>query len=124
MNDLQDIIFNTVATDIIVIIHSIYLYFPTSIRNTQTQVMFNESIMNNYTITFDSWYTERKNSNDGRELQVDIGNAQKKGFPNILTGVFQTNARTTPNKANNPAAFDTNHVTKYFVQIVILKMVF
>ena len=79
--------------------------------------MFFESIMNNYTITFDSWYTERKTSNDGRELQVDIGSAQKINSPKCLIGASQTNARTTQNKANNPAAFDTNHVTKHFVEI-------
>ena len=79
--------------------------------------MFNESIMNNYTITFDSWYTERKNSNDGRELQVDIGSAQNINSPKYLISAFQTNARTTPNKASNPAIFDNNQVTKFFVAI-------
>ena len=73
--------------------------------------------MNNYTITFDSWYTERKISNDGREFQVDIGTAQKINSPKYSIGVLRTNARRTPNKANNPSAFDTNHVTKYFVEI-------
>ena len=73
--------------------------------------------MNNYTITFDSWYTERKISNDGRELQVDISSAQNINSPKYLISDFQTNARTTPNKASNPAIFDNNHVTKYFVEI-------
>ena len=66
MNDLQDIIFTTLANDINVTINSLYLFVPILIPNTQTQVMFNEVIMNNYTITFGSWYTERKISNDGR----------------------------------------------------------
>ena len=117
MNDLQDIIFTTRANDINVTINSLYLYVPILIPNTQTQVMFNEAIMNNYTITFDSWYTERKISNDGRELQVDIGSAQKINSPNYLISAFQTIARTTPNKASNPAIFDSNHVTKYFIEI-------
>ena len=38
--------------------------------------MFNEYITRNYTITFDSWYTERKLSTHGNELHVDIGSAQ------------------------------------------------
>ena len=79
--------------------------------------MFHETIMNIYTITFASWNTERKISNDGRELQVDIGSAQKIISLNYLISVFQTNDTTTPNKANNPARFDTNHVTKYFFAI-------
>ena len=75
-SNLKDIIFTRIATDFNVTINNLYLYQPILIPNTQTQVMFNESIMNNYTITFDSWYTERKISNDGRELQVDFGSAQ------------------------------------------------
>ena len=117
MNDLQDIIFTTIANDINVTINSFYLFDPQLIPSTTTQVMFNESIMNNYTITLDSWFTERKTSNSGRELQVDIGSAQHINSPKYLISAFQTNARTTPNKAANPAIFDTNHVTKYFVEI-------
>ena len=116
-NDLQDIIFITIADYINVSINSMYLYVGQLIPSTTTQVLVNESIMNNYTITFDSWYTERKISNDGRELQVDIGSGQKINSPNYLISAFQTNARTTPNKASNPAIFDSNHVTKYFVEI-------
>ena len=117
MNDLQDIIFTILANDINVTINSLYLFVPILIPHTQTQVMFNEAIMNNYTITFDSWYTERKISNDGRELQVDIGSAQHNNSPKYLTSAFQTNARTTAGKNINPAIFDSNHVTKYFVEI-------
>ena len=117
MNDLQDIIFTTIADDINVTINSLYLYVPQLIPSTSTQVMFNESFMSNYTITFDSWYTERKISNDGRELQVDIGSAQNIISPKYLISAFQTNARTAPNKNANPAIFDNNNVTKYFVEI-------
>ena len=90
MNDLQDIIFTTIADDINVTINSLYLYVPILIPNSQTQVVFNEVIMKNYTITFVSWYTERKISNDGRELQVDIGSAQKINSPKNLISAFQT----------------------------------
>ena len=87
--------------------------------------MLHEFIMNNHRITFDSWYTGRKISNDGRELQIDIGTAQNINSVNYLISVFQTNDRIgTLDKTGNPAVFDTNHVTKYFVEIVILVMVF
>ena len=113
MNDLQDIIFITIATDINVTIDSLHLYVPILIPNIQTRNLLNESIMNNYTITFDSWYTERKISNDGSELQFGIGSAQKINSPKYLIGAFQSIARIgTSNKANIPAAFETNHVTK------------
>ena len=117
MNDLQDIIFTTIANDINVTFNSLYLFVPILIPNSQTQVMFNEATMNIFTITFDSWYTERKISNDGRELQVDIGSAQKIESPKYLISAFQTSARTTASKTVNPAIFDDNHVTKYFVEI-------
>ena len=117
MNDLQDIIFTTIADDINVTINSLYLFVPKLIPSTSTQVMFKEAIMNNYTITFDSWYTERKISNDGRELQVDIGSAQHINSPKYLISAFQTADRTTANKNSNPAIFDNNNVTKYFVEI-------
>ena len=117
MNDLQDIIFTTIADDINVTINSLYLFVPKLIPSTNTQVMFNEAIMKNYSITFDSWYTERKISNDRRELQVDIGSAQQINSPKYLISAFQTADRTTPNKNANPAIFDNNNVTKYFVEI-------
>ena len=116
MNDLQDIIFTTIANDITVTINSLYLYVPNIVPNSETQLLFIESITNNYTNTFDSWYTERKYSNAGRELQVDIASAQHINSPKYLLGTFQTNVRTTPNKAGNPAIFDNNNVTKYFVE--------
>ena len=55
MNDIQDIVFTKIAIDINVTFNSLFLYVPILIANSQTQVMFNETIMNNYTITFDSW---------------------------------------------------------------------
>ena len=117
MNDLQYIIFTTIANDINVTINSLYLHVPILIPNSQTQIFFNESIMNNYTFTFDSWYNERKISNDGRQLQNDIGSAQHINSPKFVIGAFQTNDRIgIPNESRNPTVFDTNHVTKYFVQ--------
>ena len=118
MDDLRKIIFTAIATNINVTINSLYFYVPQLIPNSQTQVLFNENFMNNCTITFDSWYTKRNFSNDGRELQVDIASAQHVNSTKYLIAAFQTNARIgTPKKANNPAVSDTNHVTKYFVEI-------
>ena len=117
--NVQDIIFTTIATDIIVKINNLNLYVRSLIKNTQTKVLFNEPVMKNYTITFDSWHTERKISNDGRELQVDIGSAEHNNSPNPKhpIGVFRTQNRIgVPNKANNIEFFDTIYVTKYSVE--------
>ena len=112
---MEDIIFTTLGNDINETINSLYLYVPAIILNTETQVMFNQSIKNNYTITYDSWYTERKLSTNGNELQVDIGSAQHVNSPKYLISAFQTaNRIATPNKTNNIAIFDNVKVKKYF----------
>ena len=80
-NDLQNIIFTTIATDINETNNSFFFFVPVFIPNTDTQVMFIESIKNNFTITYDSWYTERKLSTNGNELQVDNGSAQHVSSP-------------------------------------------
>ena len=53
--NLQDIIYTTIAaaTQFNVTINSLYLFVPFLIPTTETQLMFNESIQNNYRIFFD-----------------------------------------------------------------------
>ena len=70
-------------------VNSLYLFVPILIPNTETQVMFNESNKNSYISTCDSWYTERKLSTDGNELQVDFGAAQHVNSPKSLVASFQ-----------------------------------
>ena len=45
-NDLQIIIYSSMAEDIIVTINNLYLYVPNLIPNVETQVMFNEATQN------------------------------------------------------------------------------
>ena len=116
-SNLQDFIFPTIAGDINVSINSLYLFVRVVIPNTETQVMFNESIKNNYTITYDSWYTERKLSTDGTELQVDIGSAENVNSRKYLIAAFQTLDRVgTHNKENIIATFDQVNVQKFFAE--------
>ena len=117
-NDLQNIIFTTMASDINVTINSLYLFVPILTPNTETQLLFNESFKNNYTLTFDSWYTERKIVTDGGEFQIDIASSQSTNSPKYLIAAHQTNDRVgTANKANNISIFDHVDVKKYFVEI-------
>ena len=58
--NLQDIIYTSMADDIDVTINSLYLYKPNLIPSIETQLMFNEATQNNYKISFDEWYTERR----------------------------------------------------------------
>ena len=115
--DLQDIIFTSITDNINVTINSLYLYVPSLIPNTETQLMFNESIQNNYRIYFDDWYTERRVISDTIS-QVVIGSAQSVNSPKYLITAHQTAAKlNAPNKQLNISTFDNLIVRKYFVEI-------
>ena len=58
--DFQDIVYTSMEDEINVTINSLYLYTPNLIPSFETQVMFNETTQNNYMISLDEWYTERR----------------------------------------------------------------
>ena len=60
INDLQDIIYTSMADDITVTINNLYLFVPNLIPSVETQLMFNEATQNNYKISFDECYTKRR----------------------------------------------------------------
>ena len=47
---------------------SLYLFVPSFIPDAETQVMFNDSIKNSFTLSFDSWVTDRKIVNNGNGI--------------------------------------------------------
>ena len=115
--DLQDIIYTSIADNINVTINSLYLFVPTLTPSTETQLMFNESIQNNYRIFFDDWFTERRVVSD-TITQIDIGSAQQVSSPKYLIASHQTAARlNAPDKGLNISRFDNLNVRKYFVEI-------
>ena len=115
--DLQDIIYTSIADNINVTINSLYLFVPTLTPSTETQLMFNESIQNNYRIFFDDWFTERRVVSD-TITQIDIGSAQQVNSPKYLIACHQTAARlNAPDKGINISRFDNLNVRKYFVEI-------
>ena len=115
--DLQDIIYTSIADNINVTINSLYLFVPTLTPSTETQLMFNESIQNNYRIFFDDWFTERRVVSD-IITQIDIGSAQQVNSPKYLIACHQTAARlNAPDKGINISRFDNLNVRKYFVEI-------
>ena len=115
--NLQDIIYASMADDINVTINSLYLYVPNLIPSVETQLMFNEATQNNYKISFDEWYTERRIITD-LLFQHDIGSAQNVIQPKYLICAHQTNLRTaTPDKKINIAIFDNMDLRKYYVEI-------
>ena len=115
--DLQNIIFTSIGDNINVTINSVYLFVPTFTTNTETQLMFNESILNNYRIFFDDWFTERRVVTE-TITQIDIGSAQSVNSPKYLIASHQTAARlNAPDKGINVSRFDNPNVRKYFVEI-------
>ena len=116
-NDLQNIIYSSMVDDINVTIINLYLYVPNLIPNLETQVMLNEATQNNYKISFDDWYTERRVISD-TITQLDIGTSQHVNSPKYLIGSHQTRIRAdTANKINNIAIFDHLTPQKYFFEI-------
>ena len=116
-SNLQDIIYTSMADDINVTINSLYLFVPNLTPSVETQLMFNESTQNNYKISFDEWYTERRIISD-LLVQHDIGSAQNVIQPKYLICAHQTNLRTTtPDKKINIAIFDNMDLRKYYVEI-------
>ena len=79
--------------------------------------MFNEANQNNYKITFNDWYTERRLISD-LLVQHDIRSAQQVNSPKYLISTHQAQLRTaTPDKKINTAIFDNLHLRKYYVEI-------
>ena len=115
--DLQDIIFTSMADDIIVTINSFYLYIPNLTPSVETHLVFNEATQNNYKISFDEWFTEKRIISD-LLVQHDIGSAQNVSSPKYMICAHQTSLRTTtPDKKNNIAIFDNLDLRKYYVGI-------
>ena len=97
-NDLQDIIFTSMADDINVTIKSLYLFIPNLIPSVETQLLFNEATQKIYRIFYDECYTEIRLISDSI-VQHDIGSAQQVNSPKILINARQTQLRTaTPDK--------------------------
>ena len=60
--------------------------------------MFNESIQNNYRISYDEWYSEGRLATDAL-YQVDIGGAQPMNSAKYITCAHQTaNRLNAPKK--------------------------
>ena len=79
--------------------------------------MFNEATQNNYKISFDEYYTERRLISD-MIVQVDIGSAPQVNSPKYLFCAHQIKDRIdSANKIENNAIFDHLNLQKYYVEI-------
>ena len=111
-NDLQDILYTSMADDKNVTTDSLYLYIPNLIPSVESQLMFTEATQNNYKISFDQWYTERRLICD-LLVQHDIGSSQQVNSCKYLFKARQTSLKTTiPDKKINKAIFDNVDLRK------------
>ena len=116
-NDLQEIIYTSMTDDIDVTINKKYLYVPNLIPSVETQLMFNEATQNNYKISYDEWFTERRIISD-TITQLDIGSSQNVQSPKYLIGAHQTKDRIdAPLSTKNVAIFDNLDLRKYYFEI-------
>ena len=116
-NDLQDIIYTSMTDDINVTINNLYLYVPNLIPSVETQLMFNEATQNNYKISYDEWFTERRIISD-TITQLDIGSSQNVQSPKYMIGAHQTKDRIDGAiSTKNVAIFDNLDLRKYYIEI-------
>ena len=116
-NDLQDDLYTTMVDDINVTKNNLYLLVPNLIPPVETQLMFNEATQNNFKISFDECYTERRLKLD-MILHYIIGLAQQVNAPKSLIYAHQTKDRKdSSNKNKKNTLFDHLHLRQYYVEI-------
>ena len=68
------------ADDISATINNLYLYVTNLIPSVETHVMFNGATQNNYKISYDDYFTERRVISD-MITQLDFGSSQNVQSP-------------------------------------------
>ena len=120
-NEKQKVTYATLGgNDVNMTINSIYLYIPSLVTSAEQQQIFNESIRQNLTLSFDAWVTDRKPVNTGNEYPLDIGSASNINIPLYLIVAHQKTQRDNPARPANQfknAVFDHVDVKRYFVAI-------
>ena len=106
-NRKRDILYTTLDDDDVnVTINSISLFIPQITPSPETQVIFNEAISQTFTLSYESWTTDRKPVDTAREFQVDISSASNINSPLYLIAAHQKTQRTDP---ANPANILSNN---------------
>ena len=115
-NDLQNIIYSSMADDINVSINNLYLYVSNLLPSVETQVMFNEATQNFYKISYNEDFTERRVTLD-MITQLDIGRSQNVQSPIYVIGAHPTRTSAdTANKYIKIAIIDHLNLKKIYVK--------
>ena len=125
-NRKQDILFTNFGDyDVNVTINSNDLFIPQIIPSLETQVYFNEAISKTFTLSYESWTTDRKPVDAAREIQIDISSASNINSPlDLIAAQQKTQRPDLANPANNlinnrfnNSIFDQVEVRKYYSEI-------
>ena len=93
-NDSQDFRYTSMVVDRNVTNKNLYLFRPNLLPSVETQLMFNEATQNNFRMSFDDYYTERRVTSD-MIVQQDIGPVQQVNSPRKLICAHQAKDRTS-----------------------------
>ena len=103
--------------DINVTINNLYLYVTNLTPSVETQIIVNEATQNNYKISYDEWFTERRIISD-TITQLDIGSSQNVQSPKYLIGSHQAKDRIDGAiSTKNVASLDDLDLRKYYIEI-------
>ena len=100
-NSEQDILYTTLGdNDVNVTINSISLFKPQITPFPGTQVYLNEAFSKTFTLSYESWTTDRKLVVTAEEFQIDISSASNINSPLYSEAARQKTKRPDP---TNPA---------------------
>ena len=125
-NRIQDILYTNLGdNDVNVTINSINLFIPQIIPSPETQVYFIETISKTFTLSYESWTTDRKPVDTAREFQIDISSASNINSPLYPIAAHQKTQRPDPanpadnltNNRFNNSLFHHVEVRKYYSEI-------
>ena len=81
-NKKRDVLYTNLGDEIVnVTISNISLFVPQIIPSHETQVNFNETISNSFTLSDEFWTTDRKPVDTSKEFQIDISSASTINSP-------------------------------------------
>ena len=118
-NRKQDIMYTTLLdNEVNVTINSISLFIPQIIPSPETLVIFNEAVSKIFSLSYESWTTDRKAVDTSREFQVDVSTASNINSPLYLIAAHQKTQKldaagdVLPNNRFIKATFDHVDVKK------------
>ena len=113
--DIQLFVYKTLGIDITVSSDKLYWYFVSSFQMLLHKACLTKQIIF-FTLSFDSWFTDRSAVGTELEYQLDKGSSQDVKSPKYLIAALQTAARMEfPKKAGNVLVSDNLDIRKFFV---------